>query len=309
MSSIPKDDLSVDAQTALVEFSTDLEMALEATSDPWAESLGHSRRSDALETKFNLPLSDTGLKEFKGDPRYRTLSSKRIAVIVKEYFDGVAEKKTTIEAPDFFAWDLEPQRIAGEIAALPNDLVAELLAKGHIAVHDWDGLTFFHASHLVNPLKAASGTFKNVYTGQAISIATVKLIKSRFRAIASANGKRKLGLKLTHIVCHADDEQDWLDVAKLTHIGGSGGEENRHRETFEVVVGDELTTAAGVYFPVAANKIGMYPWFVQQNIAPERRIHDESSAMYETKLMVGTDVIHRATAAYALPHCVAKYSV
>jgi len=310
MSATPYDSLSKDAQTAQIEFASDFEQALAGASDPWAMELGRSRRTRALKTKFPVPVTAVGFEEFRGDPRYRTLSSRTIEATIKEYFDGVSEKRTTVEAPDFMAWDDEPANMAAEAAALPNSLVGDLLVAATGGTHPWDDLSFFNDAHLVNPFKPSAGTFDNQFTGQAISLATLKLIKARFRGIKKANGKRPLGLRLTHILVHPDQEQDWRDFEQNQRVGASGGEENRHRATFEVIVGDDLpSTLSGIYFPLALNKVGMYPWAVQQWPSPEVRFLGLDSAMYEKQLNIGVDVILRATAALGMPHCIQRCAI
>lgn len=305
------DLVSTDAQRALEEFSQDFAAALtQGDVDQWVKDNGLYKPSKALKTTFPVPVSAAGYAEFKGDIKYRELFQKSLELKPKTWQDGVAELASIIEAPDFIGWAGEPARIATAGLSLLNEIVAGLLESNPAC---WTGKDFFASDHPVNVFDAAAGTFDNDITGAGTDPTTdnLALMKQNFRDIKGANGK-PLGLRMTHLVAPAAQEEQWRDILEkdlvIETIGTSfGATNNRHKGTVKLVIADELTDA-NKFYGLALNKPGMYPWVVQDQGAPEEIRHDKTSHLYKTTLKVGVAYILRANGALALPHCVQRWA-
>ena len=63
-----------------------------------------------------------------------------------------------------------------------------------------------------------------------------------------------------------------------------------------------------LWYSLALNKPGMYPWIVQDEGAPEQILSDKSSHLYATTLKVGVAYILRGNGALALPHCCQRWA-
>jgi phage major head subunit gpT-like protein len=301
--------ISTDAQRALEEFSQDFAAALVNPGvQEWAKQFGLYRASRALKTTYPIPVSSAGYTEFKGDMRYRSLFEKSLSLTPKTYQDGVSELASIIEAPDFIGWTTEPQAIAAGATSLMNEVIVTLLEANGTC---WDGKTFFAADHPYNVFKTSVGTFDNDVggAGTTLTAANVKTAKTSFRKIKGANGK-PLGLKLTHLLVPSALEETAREIRDRDLVVESstiGAVNNLLKGTFEIIVSDELTSDS-VWYALALNKPGMYPWIVQDEGAPEEIRLDKTSDYYKTTLKVAISYVLRGGGALALPHCVQKWA-
>lgn len=305
--------ISQDAQTRLTEFREDFTLAYtqETTpADDWARQLGLYVASKALKTKFPVPVSAAGYKEFEGDIRYRSLFQKSLELVPKTWQDGIAELASVVEAPDFIGWPGQPEAMAAAARALPNEIIAAALEAN--GTHPLDSLAFFHASHLVNILDAGAGTFANTFSGggTAASTAALETAKANMRKVKAPNGK-PMGLRMTHVMCHPEKEETWRNLLErdliVEAVGSSfAAVDNRHKGTVQLIVCDQLTVSAQ-WYALGLNKAGMYPWIVQDEGAPETIVQGKDDALYKTQLQVGFASILRGNGALALPHCVHRY--
>jgi len=306
----PYDLVSRDAQELLQEFSDDFALALvEANVEEWAKQNGLYRSTKALKTTFPIPISAAGYHEFKGEIKYRALLEKSLEMKPKTWQDGYAELARVVEAPDFIGWNAEPAAMAVEAKRLTNEIIAAALEAN--AVHPYDDVAFFSGSHPYNVFKLSLGTFDNDHAG-APTIANLKTAKANFRAIKKANGK-PLGLRMTHVLIAAAQEEEWKDLLELDMILQSNEDDsaittlpNRHKGTVKMIVSDELTND-DKWYPLALNKPGMYPWVVQDQGAPEEILSDKTSHLYKTTLKIGAAYILEANGALALPHCIQRW--
>jgi phage major head subunit gpT-like protein len=306
--------VSGDAQLELTELREDFNTAYlqELTpADEWAKNLGLSFTSGALRTKFPIPVSAAGYLEFKGDVTYRSIFEKSFELVPKTWQDGVSELASIVEAPDFIGWPGQADAMASAARSLPNEIISGLLEAN--AAHALDGLSFFNASHPVNVLDSALGTFLNTFTGAntAASSTALETAKANLRKIKAANGK-PMGLRMTHVLCHPDREETWRNILERDLIieGGTanafGQVSNRHKGTVQLIVSDHFTVS-NQWYALGLNKPGMFPWVVQDAGAPETIIQDKTDALYKTSLRVGFVSILRGNGGLAVPHCIHRY--
>lgn len=305
------DLVSRDAQRALEDFSQDFTAALTQNSvEAWAKTLGLSRTSRALKTTYPIPVSAAGYHKFEGDIKYRALFEKSLELKPKTWQDGVSELASVIEAPDFIGWTSEPAAMASAAVSLPNEIIADALAANATC---WDDKAFFASDHPCNVFDVSVGTYDNDITGVATdpTVANLKIAKEYFRDIKAANGK-PLGLRMTHVLVPAAQEELWKDMLEqdivIQTIGTSfGAVPNRHKGTVQLVVSDELASDS-IWYPLALGKPGMVPWIVQGEGAPEEIRQDKTDALYKTTLKVGLAYILRGNGALALPHCIQRWA-
>lgn len=322
--------ISRDAQDALREFSTAFDGALAlAPADIWSKQFGLNY-TGKFKVTFPLSISAAGYRERKGDDKMRSLYEKSLDMLPKEWSDGVAEKASIIEAPDFIGWGSEPGRIALEGNRHPNLLVSDILHNNPVLDFyknsAYSALTMFHASHPINVFDPASPTFANDVnykvsgaTGTGIiDSGFLKGAKTRFRTRKGPNG-RFLGLQFTHLLVNPAREQEARDALEndllITTITNKAGSENvaaatgnnRMKGAVTLVVGDELQDDNIVYCLDASR--GCYPWIVQDGGAPEQIIFDKSDAMYKANGKVGVKYVLTMGAAAALPQAIERVNL
>lgn len=305
------DLVSRDAQRALEEFAQDFSMALTQPGvEPWARTHGLYRASRALKTTYPIPVSAAGYEEFKGDLKYRSLFEKSLELKPKTWQDGVAELASVIEAPDFIGWTSEPAAMAAAAMSLPNEIIAAALAANATC---WDGKAFFASDHPYNVFDAAVGTYDNDITGAGTNVTAANLViaKQNFRDIKAANGK-PLGLRMTHVLAPAAQEEAWKELLEqdmiIQAVGTSfGAVDNRHKGTVQLIVSDELASDS-IWYPLALNKPGMKPWIVQDEGSPEEIRQDKTDQLYKSTLKVAIAYVMRGNGVLALPHCVQRWA-
>ncbi len=268
------------------------------------------KSSRALKTTLPIPVSAAGYGEFKGDLKYRELFEKSLSLVPKTWQDGVAALASVIEAPDFIGWTTEPAAMAAAAMSLPNEIIAGLLEANGTC---WDGQNFFAAAHPYNIFDVDAGDFDNDITGAGTdsTSANLALAKQYFREVKAANGK-SMGLRMTHVLVPAALEETWRDILEndllIQAVGDAfGAVNNRHKGSVKLVVSDELTDDA-MWYPLALNKPGMMPWFVQDEGSPEEIRQDKTDALYKTTLKVGVAYVLRGNGVLALPHCVQRWA-
>ena len=305
--------ISQDAQTRLTEFREDFALAYAQETTPaedWARTLGLYLASKALKTKFPIPVSAAGYKEFEGDMRYRSIFEKSFELVPKTWQDGVAELASVVEAPDFIGWPGQPEAMAAAARSLPNEIISAALEAN--AVHPLDGLAFFHASHPVNLLDTSFGTFANTFSGAGTAASTTALetAKANMRKVKAANGK-PMGLRVTHILAHPDKEETWRNILDrdliIEAVGSSfAAVDNRHKGSVKLIISDQLTTSAQ-WYALGLSKPGMFPWVVQDEGSPETIVQGKDDALYKSTLKIGFASILRGNGGLAVPHCIHRY--
>jgi hypothetical protein len=315
----PYDLVSVDAKTALTEFSTEVDAALAAgAADQWSKRFGISKTSRAIKTTYPLPVSTAGYKLRSGDDQMRMLYSKSVSITPEEWYDGGKEKAHIVEAPDFTGWASEPTRIANEANRLPNLRVASIIDAN--AALEFDGLALFHNSHPINVFDPGGATFDNEQTTTFADIASgafLRLAKQRFRERLAPNGK-SMGLRLTDIIAPAALEEYIRDLlendlliqavtnqAGTENVGGAAGS-NRHKGTVNLVVADELLQDDEL---ILIDRNGPPPWILQDGGAPEEIVYDKDSDLYKDTGIIGVKYVLLSGAVGALPHAIERVTV
>lgn len=315
--------VSGDAQRALEEFSTAFDAAFTApeAESQWSRTYGLVNSSRAIRTTYPIPISAAGYVERKGDDKMRSLYERSLSMSPVEWVDGVQEKASIIEAPDFIGWAGEPARIAVEARRLGNRIVASMLESNPNLDFYKDKKTgvdasipLFSGSHPVNVFDSSLGTFDNDHGATGINATMMRAALQRFRTKKAANGK-PLGLRLTHMLVPPDLEQDAKDFLESDHMrlallaGGSNTNEltsNRYKNIVQLEVCDELTSATTFYL-IAAN--GPKPWILQDGGSPEEIRFDKTDALYKQTGLVGVKYILQMAAAAALPHAIERITI
>lgn len=327
----PYNAVSRDAQEFLTEFSDEFRTALEVVvPDAWARLLGRYKQSSAIKTTYPIPVSAAGYKLREGGDQLRRLYERSMSMTTKEWYDGVSEKLRTLQAPDFIDWNGEPARIASEAQRFPNQLVALLLEANplldfyrvkHDGGDEASTINLFSASHPFNVFGEVSGVFDNdlAAAGTGLDAATLSQMKQHFRSKVKGPNGQSMGLRLTHIIAPPELEEeikDFLDndllIQAVTNVAGTenvgaGVIKNRHYNTVQLVVADELTSSDYIY-GIANGGTQVPAWIVQEGQSEEIR-YDEASDRYKDTGHVGVKYTMEMAAAGCLPHGIVRVDV
>lgn len=314
-----KNLISRTALDALTEFSTEFDTALVAEPPSlWHKQLGGSvllNSSNAILTKYPIPVSAAGYKERTGDDKMRQLYSKTASVYPYEWEDGVKEKAAIVRAPDFIGWAGEPGRIALEAQRLPQKRLAALLEANPVL--EFDSQNLFDTDHPINVFGEVSGTFANTYTtdvdsGDLTTFDSKIFVRmfTHFRGIKAPNGQ-PMGLRLTHMVVPARWEfaaRQTLTLISNPLLSATLGSGNPVAEgfSFDLIVSDDLTDDDKIYGVCATG-----PAFavVQDGGTPEEIRYDETSEMYKNQGMIGVKYVLSMGTAALLPHSVVRVDI
>lgn len=324
--------VSRDAAAALTEFSSEFDQALELRGvNEWARKLGAClliNTSKAIKTTYPIPVSAAKYVLRAGDFVMRSLYEKSLDMSTYEWQDGFAELAKIIEAPDFVGWSGEPGRVAKKTLALPNKLVAAVLAgtatvPGAAAALDFykgtahSAKTLFSDTHPVNIFDASKGTFDN-----NLSVATAALnatyigtLQNYFSTLLDPSGEF-MGLALTDLIVPPSLEQTFRAILEsdlmynATLAGGSGTSltsNNIYKGAVNLIVAPELSGSTVFY---AIDRNGP-PFAILQDGggAPEEIVFDKTSHMYQTTGKVGVKYVLSMACKAALPHAVAKITI
>lgn len=322
----PRSLVSGDAKRALEEFSSAFDAGIvAAASEAWSKPLGYNHSSNAIRTTFPIPLSTAGYVEFKGDPRMRRLYARSVDIEPVVWQDGVEELASIIEAPDFIGWTTEPANMAREAMRQPDILVAALLeANANLGFYRDRNLgtnlniPLFSTVHPVNVFDSSFGTQSNALTGLGADIDAdlMAAVFTNMRARKAANGK-KMRLSPKVLLVHPDKEQeakDFLasDLQRYAFLeGGVGSQKNtqltansRWKNIVNLVVGDELETAANIYFIDTDSPVK--PWITLDGGEIETVTFDKDSDSYKRTRMVGFSSFLSCAATGLLPHAITR---
>lgn len=142
-------------------------------------------------------------------------------VMETEYESKTAGKGLKLRRQQFEDLDGNGVQLASEWSAQmgaqhaywPQKQVSTFIKNGHDAASlTYDGLPFFSASHLINPMDSAIGTFKNLYTGgdavpidvsvtADVALANLQKVFGRIASIKMPNGSDPRMLRPKGILC------------------------------------------------------------------------------------------------------------
>jgi phage major head subunit gpT-like protein len=243
--------------------------AYEGTSPNWlpiAMEVTSTSETETYEFLSGLP----GMREMIGEAKASQLASAGFSIRNKEWESTVEVKRSTIERDALGL--VKPQMAElGTIAREhPGLLVADLLNNGFTAL-DYTGTAFFATSKKHDPSDVSKGaaTFGNKSTA-ALSAASFVAARTAMRKMVNAKGLNlRLGKKLMLVVPPALEETaNKLRTAELLpSTAGTASETNTLRNTFEVLVLNELTSDTAWFLIESGREVK--PLLVQYEVRPE----------------------------------------
>ncbi len=265
----------------------------------WASQFGDVFSVGSPYVTFPIGLMATKYLETKEQSStFKTLEEKSFDVKVVEYDAGYEARKIDLltNAFAYRKWTQAPGRFLLAEQRHINKNIVTLVEAGTSGTTPWDGLAFFHASHLSNPADASSTTFSNFNAGAlAPTIANISAQMTLMRGVLDENGE-KMGVEPSHILLPTGKFQDVVNLLSQQMI--NNGETNPIYGKLTPVHVPELTDADDWYLvDQTLVKAGLAPWAALQYRTPSDlglRSWDESSDFFKNtgKLKVSSHIWH-----------------
>lgn len=264
---------------------------------PIAMEVESSSETETYEFLTGMP----GMKELIGEVKLEDLASAGFSLRNKEWESTVPVKRAAIERDTLGIYRPMMAELGTNARNHPRTLIAALLANGFTAV-DYTGSAFFAANKKYNPLDLSKGaaTFTNLGTA-ALAAASFVTARKALRTMKDAKGHNlNLGKKLTLVVPPALEETaNKLRTAEQLNTG-AGAETNTLRNTFEVLVLNELTSDTAWFLVDSSREIKAL--LIQFEVRPEFIAADDPKSTHvvlEKKFLY--QAYGRWNAGYALP--------
>lgn len=314
------DQIPTTSEQAIREFRENYLMAVtNAKPSDWAGQFGDIMTIGAPRATFPISTIAAKYRETREETgRFRRFNEKSFDMKVVEFDDGFEIEALQLFTNAFAArqWANVPEQFTIAEQRHVNRNLVTLLEAGTgttLQTCPWDGLAFFTASHLADPLGDTSNTFSNYQvTGKAVDDVTkVEEEVTLMRAVKDPNGE-KLGVEPTDILVPTAKFQKTVNLFKQDLIANAAGTatiRNPFFGTFNIVHVPELIDADDWYLVDRnlAKRIGVSPWAATKYLPPADlglRFFDESSDHYKTfgNLKVGSHIWYAF--ALVLPHAI-----
>lgn len=290
----------IDAATA--SFRAVFVKAYDGATPSWAPIAFEVESSSASET-YEFITGVPGMKELIGEVKLEEMASAGFTIQNKEWETTVPVAIKDIERDKLGLYRASFVEMADTARFHPQELVAGLLNNGFTAL-DYTGTAFFADSKPYDPNDKSKNklTFDNKIT-TALSAASFVVARTMLKQMKNAKGKNlNLGKKLILVVPPALEETaNKLRTAEnLPNAAGTASETNTLRNTFEVLVLNDLTSATAWFLMEGGRAIK--PLVVQFEKRPEFIAGDDPKADYAMKLKKFIyQAYGRWNAGYALP--------
>lgn len=222
---------------------------------PWYKQLADDKATATKKKRFALPARLRSLREWIGDRQVENLVRYTTDIETKKRELTVAVDVENVEDDQFDLYQPDMTALGVEVADHPNVLLVDFLRTGNdVAKYPaYDGLAYWHASHLVNA-KAGSGagTYQNYRSSSfALTGANFETIRAEMRARLADNGRpMRLGKKLVLAVppqLEAAGKRILMNDF-IAAASGTATESNPNKGTAELLVIDDLSVDATTWY-------------------------------------------------------------
>lgn len=271
-----------------------------ATPDwlPIAMEIESSSETETYEYITGIP----GMKKLVGEAQLQDISSSGFSLRNEEWESTVPVKRAVIERDSLGLVRPAMSELGTVARNHPRTLIAALLSSGFTAV-DHTGLPFFAANKPFDKEDKSKGAPKFTNAGAAaLSAASYVSARMGLRKMTDSKGNNLgLGQKLILVVPPALEETaNKLRTAEFISVAGGSTETNTLRNTFEVLVLNELTSDTAWFLLEGGREIK--PLLVQFEVRPEFVAADDPRSEHVVlRKVFYYQAYGRWNAGYALP--------
>jgi hypothetical protein len=259
---------------ALTDYRLEMLDDLRGMTMPEGVKMGDQLMTSSLEDKWPVSTGTVAYEETVGDhPNLTSWGEKFFSLTTKEYSAGAIASAAALRTTEWAAhgWGQMPKENAEALMYLFESLLAATLEAGGSTASWMKASDYvFDTNKPCDPANpGGANVFDNLYPGTALSVANIAAARTNFRNIKNAAG-RKRGLKLTHIICGPDKEDELLTYLKdpaIVVAYGNGATESATMVTNKIAthypditpIVLPLLDDSGVWYPVASRN-GKMPW-------------------------------------------------
>jgi phage major head subunit gpT-like protein len=276
--------------------------AYDGATPSWAPIALEVESTSATET-YEFITGVPGMKELIGEVKLDDFANAGFSIANKEWESTVQVKIADVERDKLGLYSGSFQEMAEVARFHPQELLAGLLSNGFSSV-DYTGSAFFADSKPYDPKDKSKNapTFDNKLTA-ALSAASFVAARTKLKEMKNAKGKNlNLGRRLVLVVPPALEETaNKLRTAEmLPSAAGTASETNTLRNTFEVLVLNDLTSSTAWFLLEGGRAIK--PLVVQFEARPQFIAGDDPKSTHaiNTKKFL-YQAYGRWNAGYALP--------
>lgn len=265
---------------------------------PIAMEVESNSETETYEYITGLP----GMKKLIGEVKLEDFATNGFSLKNEEWESTVPVKRKVIERDSLGLVKPAMSELGTNARNHPRILVAGLLSGGFTAL-DFTGTAFFAAGKPYNKDDKSKGapTFTNKGTA-ALSAASFVVARTTLQKMVDAKGNNLgLGKKLTLVVPPALQETaNKLRVAENISVAGGSTETNTLRNTFDVLVLNDLTSDTA-WFLIESGR-AIKPLLIQFEVRPEFIAADDPKSTHVVlQKMFFYQAYGRWNAGYALP--------
>lgn len=154
---------------------------------PWWSRVAMKVMSTTGSNTYAWMKSIPGFRKWVGERVFHNLVSKATVIANEDYEDSVTVPRNAIEDEQLGTFGPMVQMLGMQGAKLPDRVLAAIILAGGTNVH-YDGQTFFHNSHPIDPDDASKGTYSNDVTSFPLNSENYELARAEFMARVNENG-------------------------------------------------------------------------------------------------------------------------
>lgn len=237
---------------------------------PWAEQLATTVPSSGGSNTYAWLKSIPSFREWVGERVFHSLVSKGTVLVNKDYENSISVPRNSIEDEQLGIFNAAFEMMGREAAKWPDMVLAKTLKAGGSTVH-YDGQTFFHNSHPIDPDDASKGTYSNDLTGTDLTYDTYAAVRASFMGRLNEQGN-PMGLMPDLLIVPPQLEtmaKRILENDLIVRAAGSGAgtENNPNKGTAKVLMLPELADQPTTWY-LACTSLPIKPLIWQLRKAP-----------------------------------------
>jgi phage major head subunit gpT-like protein len=169
------------------------------SAQPWSGEVAMEIPSNTRENVMGWMQQLPGVRKWVGDRKIHALGKETYTLRNDDWEDSVGVSRHDFEDDLLGIYAPIFQQMGEQYAKHPDRQLASLLINGKTNLC-FDGKAFFATDHPVDKYGGASGTFSNLKTSSALSLANYNTNRAAFQVIAGPNGEVMGNLPDTLIV-------------------------------------------------------------------------------------------------------------
>jgi phage major head subunit gpT-like protein len=295
--------LTPDALSSIyVNFSQTWDAAFQAARVWWNE-IATEMPSTTRENRYPWMSSIPKMREWVGERILHNVALRSTSLVNKDWEDTIKLDRNDVLDNQLAGYTTWIQGLAVQAKKLNDDMLVTVLQSTTGLA--FDGQPFWNASHPVNIDNSAGGTYSNLFTGTALTLANFRTVRAAMAGYVGEDA-RSLGIVPNLLVVPPQLEVTALEIVAPMIVSGGVAYPNVLSQAARVLVIPELANEPTVWYLMKTDG-PLKPFIVQTRQAPQfQQLTDPTSenVFMRKQFLYGVDA--RGNAGYALPFLAAR---